>query len=73
VLPEHPALHPWFRPEGVRELIGRCREVPKGSAMLWAIVQFAIWHHFLRQGFSERPPALKDPVALLEDKGDWES
>ena len=52
VLPEHPALGPWFRPEGVRELIGRCREVPKGSAMLWAIVQFALWHCFLRQGFS---------------------
>ncbi len=73
VLPEHPALGPWFRPEGVRELIGRCREVPKGSAMLWAIVQFALWHCFLRQGFSERPPALSDPLALLEDGGDWES
>ena len=67
VLPEHPALGPWFRPEGVRELIARCREVPKGSAMLWAIVQFAIWHHFLRQGFSERPPALSDPLELLRD------
>lgn len=69
VLPEHPALRPWFRPEGVRELIARCREVPKGSAMLWAIVQFALWNRFLRQGFSERPPALADPLALLEDWG----
>ena len=70
VLPEHPALHPWFRPEGVRELIARCRQVPKGSAMLWAIVQFALWHRFLRQGFSERPAALTDPLTLLSDRGE---
>lgn len=73
VLPEHPALHPWFRPEGVRELIVRCRQVPKGSAMLWALVQFALWHRFLRQGFSERPGALTDPLTLLSDRWEWES
>lgn len=67
VLPENPALHPWFRPQGVRELIARCREVPKGSAMLWAIVQFVLWRRFLQQGFSERPAALTDPLTLLED------
>ena len=64
-LPEDPALRPWCRPEGVRELIGRCRQVPKGSAMLWAIVQFALWSRFLHQGFAERPPALTDPLELL--------
>ena len=73
LLPDHPALRPWFQPEGVRDLIARCRQVPKGSAMLWAIVQFALWHRFLRQGFSERPPALTDPLALLEDGREWES
>jgi asparagine synthase (glutamine-hydrolysing) len=71
VLPENPALHPWFRPEGVRELIARCREVPKGSAMLWAIVQFVLWRRFLQQGFSERPAALTDPLMLLEDGREW--
>lgn len=73
VLPENPALHPWFRPQGVRELIARCREVPKGSAMLWAIVQFVLWRRFLQQGFSERPAALTDPLTLLEDGGEWPS
>lgn len=73
VLPENPALHPWFRPQGVRELIARCREVPKGSAMLWAIVQFVLWRRFLQQGFSERPAALTDPLTLLEDGREWPS
>ncbi|MBK8638177.1 MAG: asparagine synthase (glutamine-hydrolyzing) [Chromatiaceae bacterium] len=67
LLPEHPALRPWFRPDGVRALIARCRDTRNGSAMLWAIIQFVIWTHFLRQGFAERPAALTDPLELIRD------
>ncbi len=73
LLPEHPALRPWFRPDGVRELIARCRDIRTGSAMLWAIIQFVIWTRFLRQGFAERPAALTDPLELIRDPGGWES
>lgn len=71
-LPDHPVLRPWFRPDGVRELIARCREIRNGSAMLWAIVQFVIWTRFLRQGFAERPEALTDPLELIRDPGGYE-
>ncbi|MFZ1576376.1 MAG: asparagine synthase (glutamine-hydrolyzing) [Chromatiaceae bacterium] len=67
LLPEHPALRPWFRPDGVRALIVRCRDTRNGSAMLWAIIQFVIWTRFLRQGFAERPAALTDPLELIRD------
>jgi asparagine synthase (glutamine-hydrolysing) len=67
LLPEHPVLRPWFRPDGVRELIARCRDIRTGSAMLWAIIQFVIWTRFLRQGFAERPAALTDPLELIRD------
>ncbi|MBP6808897.1 MAG: asparagine synthetase B, partial [Chromatiaceae bacterium] len=67
LLPDHPVLRPWFRPEGVRALIGRCRDTRNGSAMLWAIIQFVIWTRFLRQGFAERPAALTDPLELIRD------
>jgi len=73
VLPGHPSLDPWFRPEGVRELIARCPQLSKGSAMLWPIVQFAIWRQMLETGFAERPPALADPIELLRETRDQPS
>ncbi len=69
LLLDHPALRPWCRPQGVRELIARCRHIDKGSAMLWALIQFLIWHRFYLEGFAERPAALTDPLRLIAEPG----
>jgi len=53
----------------VRELIARCRHIDKGSAMLWALIQFLIWHRFYLEGFAERPAALTDPLDLIAEPG----
>ncbi|AAU93268.1 asparagine synthetase, glutamine-hydrolyzing [Methylococcus capsulatus str. Bath] len=66
ILPEHPALTPWFKPAGIRALIARCRDERQGSAMLWAIIQFAIWHRLFISGNGERPEALTDPLEILQ-------
>lgn len=67
LLPDHPALTPWFRPEGIRALISACGTVRHSETMLWAMIQFVIWNHFLRQGFQRRPEDLTDPLTLLRD------
>jgi asparagine synthase (glutamine-hydrolysing) len=61
----HPALAPWFCPEGVRQLIARTRNTRQGSAMLWALLQFAVWHRLFLEGDGARPPTLLDPLELL--------
>ncbi|MDF9393482.1 MULTISPECIES: asparagine synthase (glutamine-hydrolyzing) [Methylococcus] len=65
ILPEHPALTPWLKPDGIRMLIADCREERQGSAMLWAILQFAIWHQLFIAGSGERPAPLTDPLEFL--------
>ena len=67
LLPEHRLLDPWFRPEGVRTLIGHCHDTRQGPTLLWAIVQFALWRHFLEEGFARRPDARTHPLDLLEE------
>jgi asparagine synthase (glutamine-hydrolysing) len=64
-LPGHPALALWFRPEGVQRLIARSRNTCQGSAMLWALLQFAVWHQLFLEGNGTRPPTLLDPLELL--------
>ena len=67
ILPHHPALTPWFRPEGIEELIEVCKKVRHGETMLWAIIQFILWHCLLQQGFRDRPDWLTNPMSLICD------
>ncbi|QXP84669.1 asparagine synthase (glutamine-hydrolyzing) [Methylococcus sp. Mc7] len=66
ILPEHPALAPWLKPDGIRTLIAGCRDERQGSTMLWAVIQFAIWHRLFISGNGERPEALTDPLDILQ-------
>lgn len=66
ILPEHPALAPWLKPNGIRTLIAGCRDERQGSTMLWAVIQFAIWHRLFISGTGERPAALADPLDILQ-------
>jgi len=65
VLPDHPAVAPWFEQAGLRELIRRCPESSVNSRMLWSILQFAIWHRLVLENDGERPAASEDPFDLI--------
>jgi asparagine synthase (glutamine-hydrolysing) len=65
ILPGHPALADYFRPDGVRALIRGCRDIRQGGTLLWAIIQFALWRQFLAEDFAHRPDARCDPLDLL--------
>lgn len=66
VLPRHAAIRTWFRPEGVARLIQACRSAGPSSRMVWALLQFAIWHHFFIDGQNQRPPVKLDPLEILQ-------
>jgi hypothetical protein len=34
--------------------------------MVWALLQFAIWHHFFIDGIGQRPPVKLDPLEILD-------
>ncbi|MFZ0131802.1 MAG: asparagine synthase C-terminal domain-containing protein, partial [Desulfobacterales bacterium] len=66
VLPRNPAICAWFRPAGVTRLIHSCRSSGPQSRMVWALLQFAIWHHFFIDGTGRRPPAEVNPLDILQ-------
>jgi asparagine synthase (glutamine-hydrolysing) len=66
VLPRHRAIRTWFRPEGVVRLIRTCRSSGPSSRMVWALLQFAIWHHFFIDGEGQRPPVKLDPLEVID-------
>ncbi|MFZ0612836.1 MAG: asparagine synthase (glutamine-hydrolyzing) [Desulfobacterales bacterium] len=66
VLPRNPAICAWFRPAGVTRLIHSCRSSGPQSRMVWALLQFAIWHHFFIDGNSRRPPLDLNPLEILQ-------
>jgi asparagine synthase (glutamine-hydrolysing) len=68
VLPDHPAIRRWFKPAGVLKLIHQCGTAGITSRMVWALLQFAIWHQLFIDGKGERPPAKQDPVDLISQR-----
>ena len=66
VLPEHIAIKQWFQPEGVKLLLQQ-QESGKfnHTAMIWSILQFALWHDMFITGDGSRPDLLADPMAML--------
>jgi asparagine synthase (glutamine-hydrolysing) len=65
LLPRHPAICTWFRPAGVVKLIDRCADSGPKSRMVWALLQFAIWHQIFVDGKGLRPPAEQDPLDFI--------
>jgi asparagine synthase (glutamine-hydrolysing) len=64
-LPTHSSIEQWFRPAGLTELIKRSPDSSIYSRMLWAILQFAIWHQLFMESSGERPETLTDPIEFL--------
>jgi asparagine synthase (glutamine-hydrolysing) len=65
VLPHHPAIAAWFRPEGVKSLLTQCLPTGPTSRMVWALLQFALWHQMFVEGRGQRPPVKIDPLEIL--------
>jgi asparagine synthase (glutamine-hydrolysing) len=68
VLPRHPAIRAWFRPEGVKELIGKCPSSAPATRLVWALLQFVIWYQLFITGHGQRPPVKADPLEVIADK-----
>ena len=54
-LPYQPALRPWFKPKGVRDLFAQQRQNRKSSRAIWSLLQFAVWHTLFIDGDGVRP------------------
>lgn len=54
-LPAHPAIRYWFSAERVRALLKRVSAGGDGGRMIWALMQFAIWHNIFIDGNCTRP------------------
>lgn len=64
-LPHNAGIAEWFRPDGVRLLIRRQRERKGNARLLWALVQFAIWHRLFMESDGGRPDPCHDPLEVL--------
>jgi asparagine synthase (glutamine-hydrolysing) len=65
VLPGHPAIRPWFRPEGVRLLVDHQRRRGGVTRPLWTLLQLAVWHALFVDGDGAAPAPMQDPVDLI--------
>ena len=65
ILPKHVVVQEWLQPEGVRQLILQHGTKGGVSALIMAILQFALWHDMFITGTGERPEVLQDPIAML--------
>ena len=68
VLPKHRALDGWFRPEAVSALIERQASQKGDVSMLWALLQFVLWHRIFVEGQGERPEVFADPIAFIASR-----
>lgn len=65
ILPGHQAFSGLFEPSGIAGLIARQagkRDVPE---ILWALLQFAVWHRLFIQGSGEKPEVFINPVDFI--------
>ncbi len=65
VLPRHPAIRNWFRPEGVKELLAKCPSSVPATRLVWALLQFVIWYQLFIVGHGQRPPVKADPLEVI--------
>jgi asparagine synthase (glutamine-hydrolysing) len=65
VLPDQPGVADWFQPDGVREVIARQQRRGDAGQVLWALLQFAVWHRLYVEGDGAMPSLHQDPVELI--------
>jgi len=65
VLPRHPALAGLFEPAGVARLIQRQAAKGDVAAILWPLLQFAVWQRIFIEGGGARPEVFADPIDFI--------
>jgi asparagine synthase (glutamine-hydrolysing) len=65
VLPDHPAIRTWFRPEAVRQLADHQHRRGGVTRPLWTLLQFAVWHTLFIGGDGTVPAPMQDPLDLI--------
>lgn len=65
VLPGHKALSGLFEPDGVATLIERESAKQDVSDIVWALLQFAVWHRIFLDGHGQRPELDVNPVDFI--------
>ena len=61
-----PAIRAWFNADEVARLVRRQHGRDRTAArLLYALLQFALWHRMFIEGKGERPAALVEPLELL--------
>jgi len=68
VLPATAAIEAWCEPAGVRALIERFGSDSRANRMVWALLQFAVWHRMFIEGPGAEPPRRIDPLDYLEGR-----
>jgi asparagine synthase (glutamine-hydrolysing) len=65
ILPGHEAFSGLFNPDGISALVSRQstrRDVPD---LLWALLQFAVWHRIFIEGSGEKPEVFANPIEFI--------
>jgi asparagine synthase (glutamine-hydrolysing) len=65
ILPNHPAFAGLFEPAGIRRLIQRQAAQADVTDIVWALLQFAIWHRLFIAGAGRKPEVYTDPIDFI--------
>ena len=65
VLPKHPAFTDLLEPAGIAALIKRQESQKNVHDLLWALLQFAVWHRLFVEGNGEQPDVFTDPIEFI--------
>ena len=68
VLPASAGIESWCRPAAVRTLIESFGRNSRTNRMVWALLQFAVWHRMFIEDGGARPPRRSDPLDYLEGR-----
>jgi len=68
VLPKHPAFTDLLEPAGIAALIKRQESQKNVHDLLWALLQFAVWHRLFVEGNGEQPDVFTDPIEFIASR-----
>jgi asparagine synthase (glutamine-hydrolysing) len=65
ILPGHKAFSGLFKPSGISALVSRQSTRQDVPDLLWALLQFAVWHRIFIEGSGEKPEVFANPIEFI--------
>ena len=65
ILPGHRAFSGLFQPSGIAALVSRQSAKQDVHDILWALLQFAVWHRIFIEGNGEKPDVCANPIEFI--------